>query len=122
MVSFGMSSEALGNERRASTPDVPNAPDPHSENNSAANEHHRLLKEDVQEGYCGEEESEVNNALEAGGREVEGFMRGRDSRMRENSQEHRGPQEVNAFKAGCPAPSDIGGCRKTFRFAVAESP
>jgi hypothetical protein len=41
MVSFGMSSEALGNERRASTPDAPNAPDPHSENNSAANEHHR---------------------------------------------------------------------------------
>jgi hypothetical protein len=29
-----MSSEALGNKRRARTPDVPNAPDPQSENTS----------------------------------------------------------------------------------------
>ena len=72
-----MSSEALGNERRASTPE------PHSENNSAANEDHRLLKEDVQEDYCWEEESEVNNALKAGGREGEGITRGHESRVRE---------------------------------------
>ena len=34
IVSFGMSSEVLGNKRRARTPDVPNAPDPQSENTS----------------------------------------------------------------------------------------
>jgi hypothetical protein len=32
------------------------------------------------------------------------------------------PQEMNPFKAGSPAPSHIGGSRKTFPFAVAESP
>jgi hypothetical protein len=36
-VSFGMSSESLGNKRRSSTPDVTNrdTPDPHAENTSA---------------------------------------------------------------------------------------
>ena len=29
---------------------------------------------------------------------------------------------MNAFKAGSPGPSDIGGCRQTFQFAVEESP
>ena len=42
--------------------------------------------------------------------------------MRENSQEDIGPQEIKPFKAGSPAPSHIGGCRKTFPFAIAESP
>ena len=36
IVSFGMSSETLGNKSRASTPDVPDAPDPHSKNAIAA--------------------------------------------------------------------------------------
>ena len=45
IASFGMSSEALGNKRR----------------------------KDVQEDYCGEEESEMGIALEAGGRDSEGF-------------------------------------------------
>ena len=116
-----MSSEALANKRRARAPDVPNAPDPHSENTSGADESLRLLEQDVQEDYCGEEESEVDNALEAGGREGEVATRRQESRMRENSKEHLGPQEMKPFKAGSPAPSDIGGCRKTFPFAVAES-
>jgi hypothetical protein len=78
----------------------------------------------LQEDQCGEEEREVDNALEAGGKEGEGVTRGQESRMRENSQEHLGPQEMKPFKlaAGSPAPSHIGGCRKTFPFAVAESP
>ncbi|MEI7747333.1 MAG: hypothetical protein WCJ28_07320, partial [Actinomycetota bacterium] len=117
-----MSSEALGNTRRARSPDVPNAPDPRSENTSAADEYLRMVEEDVQEDYCGEEESEVDNALEAGGREGEGATRGQESRMRENSKEHLGPQEMKPFKAGSPAPSHIGGCRTTFPLAVAESP
>jgi hypothetical protein len=118
-----MSSEALGNKRRARAPDVPNAPDPRSENTSAADEYHRMVEEDVQEDYCGEEESEVENALEAGGRDGEGATRGQESRMRENSKEHLGPQDMKPFKAGSPAPSHIGGCRisTTFPFAVAES-
>ncbi len=48
-----MSSEALGSKRRARTPDVPNAPDPRSENTSAADEDLRMLEEDVQEDCCG---------------------------------------------------------------------
>jgi hypothetical protein len=43
-------------------------------------------------------------------------------RMRENSQEHLGSQEMHPFKAGSPAPSHIGGCRKIFPFAVAQLP
>jgi hypothetical protein len=58
-----MSSEAPVNKCRTPTPDVRNAPDPHSEDTSA---------------------------------------------------------EMNACKAGSPAPSHIGGCRKTFPFAVTE--
>ena len=124
IVSFGMSSEALGNKRRARTPDVPNAPDPRSENTSAADEYLGMVEEDVQENYCGEEESGVDNALEAGGREGEVATRGQESRMRENSKEHHGPQEKKPVKAGTPAPSQIGGCRisTTFPFAVEESP
>ncbi len=78
-----MSSEALSNKRRARTPDVPNAPGPRSENTSAADEYLGMVENDVQEDYCGEEESEVENALEAGGREGEGATRGRESRTRE---------------------------------------
>ena len=117
-----MSSEALGNKCRARAPDVPNAPDPRSEDTSAADEYLGMGEEDVQEDYCGEEESEVDNALGAGGREGEGATRGQESRMRENSKEHLGPQEMESFNAGSPAPSHIGGCRTTFPFAVAESP
>ena len=122
IVSFGMSSQALGNKRRARTPDVPNAPDPPSENTSAADAYLGMVEQDVQEDYCGEEESEVDNALEAGGSGGEEATRGQESRMRENSKEHLGPQEMKPFKAGSPAPSHIGRCRKTFPFAVAESP
>ncbi len=64
-----MSSEALGTKRRARTPDVPNAPDPTSEDTSGADEYFGMLQEDVQEDCCGEEESEEDNVLEAGGRE-----------------------------------------------------
>jgi hypothetical protein len=42
--------------------------------------------------------------------------------VRGNSQEDLGPQEMKPFKAGSPAPSHIGGVRKTFPFAVTESP
>ena len=101
-----MSSEALGNKRRARTPDVPNAPDTHSENTSGADACLDLLEQDVQEDYCGEEESEVDNALEAGGSGGEEATRGQESRMRENSKEHLGPQEMKPFKAGSPAPRD----------------
>jgi hypothetical protein len=85
IVSFEMSSEALGNRRRARTSDVPNAPDPHSENTSAADEYLGLFEEDVLEDYCAEEESEVGNALGARGREGAGATRGQESRIRENS-------------------------------------
>ena len=78
-----MSSEALGTKRRARAPDVPNAPDPRSENTSAADEYLGMVEEDVEEDYCGEEESEVDNALLSGGREGEGATRGRESRTRE---------------------------------------
>ena len=71
-MSFGMSSEALGNKRRSPTPDVANASDPHSENTSGADACLRLLEQDVQEDYCGEQESEVDNTLEARGGEGEG--------------------------------------------------
>jgi hypothetical protein len=77
-------------------------PGPHWENTSAAGEDLLNSGEDVQEDYCGEEESEVDNALEEGGREGEGVTRGQESRMRENSQEHLVPQEMKAFKAGSP--------------------
>ena len=113
-MSFGMSSEALGNKRRSPTPDVANASDPHSENTSGADACLRLLEQDVQEDYCWEEESEVDNALDAGRREGEGVTRGQESRMRENSQEDLGPLEMKPFKAGSPAPSHIGEFRKTF--------
>jgi hypothetical protein len=123
IVSFEMGSGALGNKRRSPTPDVPNAPDPHSNyNTSAPDACLRLFEEDTQEDYCGEEEDEVCNALEVGGREGEGVTRGQESRMREISQENLRPQEMNPFKAGSPAPSHIGGCRNAFPFAVAESP
>ena len=36
IVSFEMGSGTLGNKRRSPTPDVANAPDPHSENTSGA--------------------------------------------------------------------------------------
>jgi hypothetical protein len=49
IVSFGMSSEALGNKRRVRIPDVSNACDPHSENTSGADAYLGLLEEDVQE-------------------------------------------------------------------------
>jgi hypothetical protein len=117
-----MSSEALGNKRHARSPDVPNAPDPRPKNASAADEYLGMVEEDVQKDYCAEVESEVDNALEAGGREGQGVTRGQESRMRENSQDHLGPHEMKPFKAGSPAPSHIGGCRKTFPFRVAESP
>ena len=51
-----------------------------------------------------------------------GATHGQESQMRENSKEHLGSQEMNHFKTGSPVPSHIGGCRKTFPFAVAESP
>jgi hypothetical protein len=114
--------EALVNKRRSRTPDVPNVPDPRSENTSATDEYLGMVEEDVTQNYCGEEESEVDNALEAGGREGDGATRGQASRMRENSKEHLGPQEMKPFEAGSPAPSHVGGCRTTFPFAVAESP
>jgi hypothetical protein len=57
-------------------------------------------QEDVPQDYCGEEESQVDNSSEAGGREGEGFTRGQESRKRQNSQEHLGPQELTPFKAG----------------------
>ncbi len=76
IVSFGMSSEALGTKRRARAPDVPNAPDPRSENTSATDEYLGMVEEDLQEDYCGKEVSQVDNALEAGGREGEGATRG----------------------------------------------
>jgi hypothetical protein len=117
-----MSSAALGCKRRTRTPDVTNAPDPRSEDTSAADEYLGMVEEEeVQEDYCGEEESEVDNALETGGREGEGATRGQESRMRENSQEHRGSQEMKPFKAAPPAPSHIGGYYNTFMFAVAVS-
>jgi len=81
IVSFGMSTEALGNKRRARTPDVPNAPDPPSENTSAADAYLGMVEQDVQEDYCGEEESEVGNALETGGKEGKGVTRGQESRV-----------------------------------------
>jgi hypothetical protein len=74
-----MSSEASGNECRTSTSDVLNVPGPHSENSSSADGHHRLLEEDVQEDYCGEEEMEVGNALEAGRREDNVVTHGQES-------------------------------------------
>ena len=40
-----------------------------------------MLQEDVQEDYCGEEDSEVDNVLESGGREDEGVIRGQESRV-----------------------------------------
>ncbi len=83
-----MSLEALGNKRHARTPDVPNAPVPHSENTIAADEYLGMVEEDVQEAYCGEEESEVENSLETGGREGEGLKHGQESRIRANSKEH----------------------------------
>ena len=58
-----------------------NAPDPRSENTSAADEYLGMVEEDVQEDYCGEEESEVDNALGAGGKDGEGAMCGQESRM-----------------------------------------
>ena len=83
-MSFGMSSEALGKSA---------ARDPHSENTSGSDEYLGVLQEDVQEDNCGEEERVVENALEAGEREGEGVTCGQEIRMRENSQEHLGPQE-----------------------------
>jgi hypothetical protein len=103
-------------------PDVPNAPDPHSENTSGSDEYLGVLQEDVQEDHCGEEEREVENALEAGGKEGEGVTRRQESRMRENSEEHLGPQEMKPFKAGSPALSHIGGCRKTSRLLSRSRP
>ncbi len=44
----------------------------------------------------------MDNALEAGGREGKGVIRGQESRMRENPHEHLGPQEMNPFKAASP--------------------
>jgi len=81
LVSVAMSSEALDNKRRSQTPDVPNTPDPRSENSSASDEYLGMVDEDVEEDYCGEEESEVDNALGAGGREGEGATRGQESRV-----------------------------------------
>ncbi len=74
-----MSSEALGNKRRIRTPDVPNATDPDSENTSRSDEYLRMLEEDIQGEYCEVQESEVDIALEAGGREGEGVTRGQES-------------------------------------------
>ena len=116
-----MSSEALGKKLRARAPDVSNAPDPRPENTSA-DEYLGMVREDVQEDYCGEEESEVDDALEAGGREDEGVTSGQESRIGANSNEHLGPQELKSFKDGSPTPSHIDGCLTTFPFAVAESP
>ena len=87
-VSFGMSSEALVNKLRARAPDAPNAPHPHSENTSVSDEYLGMVREDTQEDYCGEEESEVDDALEEGEREDERATRGQESRMRENSKEY----------------------------------
>ena len=55
-------------------------------NTSAADACLQLSEEDAQEDYRREEESEADNALEAGGREGVGVRRGQKSRMRENSQ------------------------------------
>ena len=68
-----------------------------------------------QEAYRVDEESELDNELETGGREGKGVTRGQESRMRGNSKEHLGPQEVKPFKAGSPAPSHIGWCRGDHR-------
>jgi hypothetical protein len=40
-----MNSESLDNERRTSTPDVSNAPDPHSKNGSVADEYRLRTQE-----------------------------------------------------------------------------
>ena len=101
-----MSSEALGNKRRARTSHVANAPDLHSENTSGADEYLGMFQEDVQEDYFGAEEKEVDNGLEAGGREGEGVTHGQESGMPENSQEDLGSQEMKPFK-------DDGGGRQS---------
>ena len=67
-----MSSEALVNKHRSPTTDVTDASDPNSEN---TNDTDACLR-DVQEDYCGEEEIEVDNEFETGGREGEGFTHG----------------------------------------------
>ena len=81
ITSFEISSETLVNKCHTRTPDVPNAPNPHSENTSVADEYLGMLQEDVQEEYCGEEDSEVDNSLETGGREDEGVILGQESRV-----------------------------------------
>ena len=90
IVSFGICSEALVNKRRAQTYYVSNVPDPRSENTSATDEYLGMVEEDVQEDYCGEEDSEVDNTLGTGGRDDEGTTHGQESRIRENSKEHLG--------------------------------
>ena len=110
-----MSSEVLANKRRARAPDVPNAHDPHSENTSRADEYLRLLEQDVQEDYCGEKESEVDNALEAGGREGEGATRRQESRMRKNSQEDLGPQEIAQDSMISEAGGEVSAPKRTSR-------
>jgi predicted small lipoprotein YifL len=54
-----------GQQGPLATPDVANASDPHSENTSGADACLRLSEQDVQKDYCGEEESEVDDALES---------------------------------------------------------
>jgi hypothetical protein len=78
-----MSSETLGNKHRAQTPDVPNTPDPTRRIPAAQmNTLECYKKTDVhREDYCGEEESEVGNALETGGKEGKGVTRGQESRV-----------------------------------------
>jgi hypothetical protein len=84
----------LDNKRHSRTPDVPNAPNPRSENTSATDEYFAMLQEDVQEDYCGEEEIEVDHAMKAGGRDGEGVTCGQESRVRECSKEDLGLQEI----------------------------
>ena len=67
----------LGNKHRAPKPDVTNAPESHSEN-TIADEYLRMSKKYIQEDYYGEEVSEVDNTLKAGGNEGEGITRGQE--------------------------------------------
>ena len=101
---------------------MPSAPDPHSKNTRVTDECLRLLEVDVQEDYCGEDESEMDYVLETGGREDEGVTRGHASRMRENSQKHLGPQEMKPFKVAPPHQVTSAGVTRLFRLLSRSRP
>ena len=84
-----------GQQSPHQAPDVSNAPDPHSENTSAVDEYLGMVEEEVQEVYSLEDESEVDNALETGGREGEsrGYARSRKSNVRKLEGTSRVPRD-----------------------------